>query len=473
MNASSYIGGWRTLVLALWLAMFASPAFAQDRAAGTSEGRSESRNAVTLLSFEVTPTDIRLDLEAAADVGAPRVRNEPGYVRVSFDEMTGSSLYLPGDGRAVRYIRAREGAVDNAVIVLRIGDARDLPEQAVTVTRMGRRAAITIRRDALPPTYTTAPRSVSASAASSVAGAADEEADDAARTPAPVAAEAPMAEATAADALAAEAMAADTLAADALAADALDESEMGDATAPSGAGATTGGSAGLLRSRASESERGASPGLAGGDSTGNLFSLLAITAVLLLALGTVRYWQSRRASSSLEPSIRILAAARLSSKQQLIVVRALGQDHLLSVEPGRTERLASINTPLEKSTDEVVSALRASREPGASPAGLSSLHGPLLGPASQPSAPTFLARTLTALGVGARPQPSSAAGSAFSSPEPTAAQAHANTQFSRELARLVESRSEMPLATTSMPPSEASAVAGLVRLRAQAQAGRA
>ena len=468
MNASSYIGGWRTLVLALWLAMFAFPALAQDRAAGTSEGRSESRSAVTLLSFEVTPTDIRLDLEAAADVGAPRVRNEPGYVRVSFDEMTGSSLYLPGDGRAVRYIRAREGAVDNAVIVLRIGDARDLPEQAVTVTRMGRRAAITIRRDALPPTYTTAPRSVSASAASSVAGAADEEADDAARTPAPVAAEAPMAEATAADALAAEAMAADTLAADA-----LDESEMGDATAPSGAGATTGGSAGLLRSRASESERGASPGLAGGDSTGNLFSLLAITAVLLLALGTVRYWQSRRASSSLEPSIRILAAARLSSKQQLIVVRALGQDHLLSVEPGRTERLASINTPLEKSTDEVVSALRASREPGASPAGLSSLHGPLLGPASQPSAPTFLARTLTALGVGARPQPSSAAGSAFSSPEPTAAQAHANTQFSRELARLVESRSEMPLATTSMPPSEASAVAGLVRLRAQAQAGRA
>jgi hypothetical protein len=144
VNASSYIGGWRTLVLALWLAMFAFPALAQDRAAGTSEGRSESRNAVTLLSFEVTPTDIRLDLEAAADVGAPRVRNEPGYVRVSFDEMTGSSLYLPGDGRAVRYIRAREGAVDNAVIVLRIGDARDLPEQAVTVTRMGRRARPTL-----------------------------------------------------------------------------------------------------------------------------------------------------------------------------------------------------------------------------------------------------------------------------------------------------------------------------------------
>ncbi len=202
----------------------------------------------------------------------------------------------------------------------------------------------------------------------------------------------------------------------------------------------------------------------------NLWSLLAITAVLLLALGGVRLWQARRATKGLEPSIRIVAATRLSPKQQLVVVRALGQDHLLAIEPGRTERLISITTPETTKEDEPVLELRLSRDPGA-PQGPISLPAALAAPAlpsiSTPAAhaPTLFGRTLAAFGLGPRPTPAPVP--AITSLPPAIAP---GTLFSRELARLVEARAETPLPgpslASSTPPG--GAVAGLVRLRAQA-----
>jgi flagellar biogenesis protein FliO len=453
--ASTFIGGWRTLVLALLLTSSSALALAQDQAADTPSASSADasgvENAFTSASFDVAPSDVRVDLVAVRDVGEPRVRTEPGFVRVWFDDMTGwTTLDLDGDGGAIRFVRARQGAGDSSVVILRVGDGRRVPETSVHVAHTGTRVSIAIARDALP--------AARVSGSHAVATATPSEADVTMETEI----EAPLDTATSL--------------------------------------AASSGAADLLRDRALEAEREASSlGLAETDRTGHLVSLLAVTAFLLLALGAVRLWQSRRATKGLEPSIRIIAATRLSPKQQLVVVRALGQDHLLAIEPGRTERLISITTPTETAPEEPVLELRLSRDPGASPAAsnisqaLSAM--PLAQAAQAATAPTLFARTLAALGLGPRPQapppisplahaafaamaPTSMAPAPMSLPPgamaPQAAQAYASTQFGRELARLVESRSEAPLApSTSMPPSSGSAVAGLVRLRAQAQAGRA
>jgi hypothetical protein len=457
--ASSFIGGWRTLVLALWLASTSQLAFAQDHAADTpgstsGETTAVEENAFTSASFEVAASDVRVDLVAVRDVGEPRVRTEPGFVRVWFDDMTGwTTLDLEGDGGAIRFVRARQGAGDSSVVILRVGDGRRVPETAVHVAHTGTRVSIAIARDALPAARVSASHTSATAATPSETGEVVEPSTEI-------------------------------------------ETSVDAATS---LGAST-GAADVLRERALEAEREASSlGLAETDRAGHLVSLLAVTALLLLALGAVRLWQSRRATKGLEPSIRIIAATRLSPKQQLVVVRALGQDHLLAIEPGRTERLISITTPTETTPEEPVLELRLSRDPGASPAAsnisqaLSAM--PLAQAAHAATAPTLFARTLAALGLGPRPQapppisplaqaafaamaPSAPAAAPMSLPPgamaPQAAQAYASTAFGRELARLVESRSEAPLApSTSMPPSSGSAVAGLVRLRAQAQAGRA
>jgi flagellar biogenesis protein FliO len=459
--ASTFIGGWRTLVLAFFLVSSSALAVAQEQAADTPSAASgdatsaDEENAFTSASFEVTAQDVRVGLVAVRDVGEPRVRTEPGFIRVWFDQMTGwTALDLDGDGGAIRFVRARQGAGDSSVVILRVGDARRVPETAVHVSHQGARVSIAVDRAALPAAR------VTASAVSATTSAID--------------ARQPQASSEETSALAAAA----TL------------------TAPQQAHD-------VLRERALEAEREAQASLAlvEGDRTGHLLSLLAITAVLLIALGAVRFWQGRRAAKGLEPSIRIIAATRLSPKQQLVVVRALGQDHLLAIEPGRTERLISITTPTEMPPEEQpVLELRLSREPGASPAASSVSQAlsalPLAQAAQATTAPTLWARTIAALGLGPRPQappPISPLAQAFAAMTPTsvapaagpmslppgaitlqAAQAYASTQFGRELARLVESRSEAPLSVaSSMPPASGSAVAGLVRLRAQAQAGRA
>lgn len=455
MSSHSSLGAWRTLALALWLASTSHLALAQDHAADTPGATTVApeENAFTGASFEVAATEVRVDLVAVRDVGEPRVRTEPGFVRVWFDDMTGwTTLDLEGDGGAIRFVRARQGAGDSSVVIFRVGDGRRVPETAVHVAHEGTRVSIAIARDALPEAR------VGASRASATATTPDTD-------------------------------------------EALAPSVQSEPAADASTSLTTSsGATDVLRERVLEAEREASTlGLAEGDRTGHLASLLAVTALLLIALGAVRFWQSRRATKGLEPSIRIIAATRLSPKQQLVVVRALGQDHLLAIEPGRTERLISITTPAETTPEEPVLELRLSRDPGATPAAsnisqaLSAM--PLAQAAQHATAPTLFARTLAALGLGPRthaPPPVSplahaafaamaAPGSMAPAPAPMslppggqAAQAYASTQFGRELARLVESRSEAPLSpSTSMPPSSGSAVAGLVRLRAQAQAGRA
>ncbi len=313
---------------------------------------------------------IDLALEARGTIEEPRVRTESGFIRLWFPQMTGwMNMDLEGDGGAVRFVRVRPGADDSGVVVIRIGDGRRVPVTAIGVVRAGNRVVITLPRTALPAAIEAHP------AAPPAPTAVAEPVVAAAVTPPP----AP----TSAD---------DTL----TAAEAL---------------------AGVEPAPATETTP-LTLGIAAPSGNASFLMLLGITAALAFALGAVQWIRSRSAASTNAPSIRIVASTRLSQRQQLVVVRALGQDHLISLEPGHTERLLSIPSIEAPAGDDAIPELRLSA------------------PANGAPAPSFAAELLRLV-------------------DPKPGRAHAAT---------VAAAAPPPPPTSNGSNSEA--VAGLVRLRA-------
>lgn len=383
-------------VVSVALLLTLAPLAPLGRAAAQDEPVS-AENAFTGGFFEVGSDDVHVVFDAARDIGEPRVRTDSGFVRVWFPDMVGwSNIDLEGDGGAVRFVRARPGADDTGVVIIRVGDLRRVPESSVGIVRAGAHVTVTIPRSVLPAAHVAAPPAPAATRVPTPEAQAEADAEADVVAPAPPIVPAPLASAedarSAADALAAQ--------------DGL-------------TGAATQTPLATLGVPASEGRS-------------SLLTLLAITVLLGGALAAVRYWQSRRPGAANAPSIRIVASTRLSPKQQLIVVRALGQDHLIAIEPGRTERLLSIASPEPTREEEIVPELRL----------------------SQPVAPSAHAPTM--FGAALAPAGASLGG----------------TAFGRELLRLVEAKTDAPIASSATPmtssPSEA--VAGLVRLRARAGA---
>jgi flagellar biogenesis protein FliO len=74
--------------------------------------------------------------------------------------------------------------------------------------------------------------------------------------------------------------------------------------------------------------------------------LLAVVSLALLGVYLViKFGLIKRAKPSLLSDIEIIGSKRLGARHQLILVRALGEDHLLSINAGHTERIASVPTP--------------------------------------------------------------------------------------------------------------------------------
>lgn len=252
-------------------------------------------NLVTDASIRVDDEAFEIRLEAREALGEPRVRTSPGFVRVWFPEMAGTSIDRDGDGEAVRFVRVRPGYDDTAVTLVRLGDMRRLDADDVRVSRDGSVARIRLARAALP----------------TIAGAAPPAERAAAEAPA----EAPEVEAETEAAAEAEA---------ATETDATTEAETGEE--PS-----------LMLARRSEA---APLPASSGPSTA------VILAVLTLLLGggylALRFFGGRLGRRAARPDIEVVAQKRIGGRHQLLVVRALGEDHLLAVHAGRTEKLASM-----------------------------------------------------------------------------------------------------------------------------------
>lgn len=280
------------------------PTAARAQAPALADGRISIDDARVHVLFETT-----------VPVEEPRLSVERGALRLRFAEARGGRLDLAGDGGAIRFVRVRPGVGDAIVAVVRLGDMRELDEHSISIALEGTTVDVSIARAALPAVRGAPPLAphlepsvVEPAPAAPVAPETTEPHDYLREPPSLL-----------------------------LGADA-------EAPAPSAASPETLG--------VPEAERPSNTSL-----------LLLLTAALGAALLVARWLGSRRKLAQGEP-IRVLAAHRLSARHQLLLIRALGQDHLLSVDGARTERLFSQSAPTE--TDRVHTALAAAlpEEPG-------------------------------------------------------------------------------------------------------------
>lgn len=247
-------------------------------------------NRITDASVHLSEDAWELRLEAQETLGEPRVHTSRGFVRVWFPQMRAARFDEAGDGGAVRSVRVRAGVQDSAVSIIRIGDQRRIAESAVQVMRDGSIARVRIARSDLPLVRTVPTRPAREASAQS-------EAEPAAATDAEEESPAPAEEVVLAS--------------------------------PALALTQTGAEAALLTE---------------GSGLSTTMLLVLLTALLGLAYLLVRLFGKRRRGVP-PPAIEIVANKRLGARHQILVVRALGEDHLLTVHGGRTERIASMPAP--------------------------------------------------------------------------------------------------------------------------------
>jgi len=349
-------------LVAMTLLPMSAPARAQD--------------AARFLDGEVTFDDERMHVRftTSAPVGEPRVSSEPGALRLRFADATGEAdLDVPGDGGALRFARVRRGVGDATVVILRFPDGRRVPERAVHVGIDGTTVDVAIPRSRLGEPVLPEPAEAAAPPVE----------------PEPAAEPAPSAE---------PAAAAEPLIAPA------EPLFIGGRSAPAPLGARS----------------------EGGWASGRTGMMLLLTAVSGLALAVFSWLRRRSGKAAKAAPIAVVASHRLSPKHQLVVVRALGQDHLLSIDGTKTERLASMPSPVPDT------------EPGGT---------------ERASQPDFGAHLSDLLG----PSGSAEALRTFAPPAPVAT-AHAGAM----------AYASAPMLSTPPSASTSEAVQGLLRLRARA-----
>ncbi len=289
------------IAIALWLV--ATPALAQTNLTGM---RVDMTNA----------DDVVVHVLASGDLLAPRIRAQGRTVRAWFPNIDNNArIAIPGDQTAIETLSLAPGVGDTAVLRLDLlGRARHGDVRFATTPTGGMLLLA---------------RSLFAGLAEDSAEAGEEiKADDTplatTATPRPSEVEEPEAEAEATG---------ETEAPHA-------ESEAGVGVASSDADATSDSQreAGTpLFANRSESSHSASEQAGGGSSMGTL----ALIALLLGAIYLVVRFITKKKTIRIDEDIDVVASKRLGPRYQLVVVRALGQDHLLALHKGQTQLISS------------------------------------------------------------------------------------------------------------------------------------
>ncbi|MFT5353257.1 MAG: flagellar biogenesis protein FliO [Polyangiales bacterium] len=344
-------------------------------------------SSTALAEVPLTGTQIQVDADYAwvlllspSELPEPSLRISRGEVKLWFSGVDHERLTQPGDGLAFRDVRIRAGAGDSAVVHIRLGDRRELSTDDITVVPFDGGSAVRFRRGALPQR----PPEMNVPAGN---------AELAEETAALVAGLGEAAEAEAGTENEAEE-------------EAVHAQPLLLATETEGALA-----GGILEGQ--EESRGSPVGI-----------LLLITALLGGLLLVVRLVVSRRKGISVVPDIDVVSTKRIGPRHQLIVVRALGEEHLLSVNGTQTQLITSVS---QDSPEEMIR-----------------LSGP------RPStAPTANNDT---------PPP-------VSFVMPTASKVSSDERFGARLLDLASRRTDTTSTPASASPSPTSAVAGLLELR--------
>jgi len=245
---------------------------------------------------------LSLDLATSDALSAPRVRTSAGMVRLWFSDVANDPrVERRGDGGSIRWARLWPGVGGSATLQIRLGDRRRLDASDVDVSRIPGGTRVHIAAVLLPPR-----RHASAPAATG----ASPEADD---TPASEPSEVALAETSA------------------------DSTREGSSAEPTPEASTPEPRAAGL---------GPQPATGGGG-----FAVMLLITVLLGSVFGVVKLVARRRSTRSQPEIDVVSSKRLGPRHQLVVVRALGEDHLLSINRGETERLASVPSPEQSAAE--------------------------------------------------------------------------------------------------------------------------
>jgi flagellar biogenesis protein FliO len=264
------------------------------------------------LTMTSDPEDIVFTVRADESLHTPSVQTYEGSVRVRFREMdTPEVIQVRGDGAAIKLADVRGGSHDSSVLRLDLGDATKLAVEDVRVEKRGHSVVVRIARDLLPPMAEPRTHDGKAAAAAAAAPVATPAAPVAKAAPAPAKAEVPAAAAApvkpAAPAPLAKAKAKDVPLADAL---------------------------------------------ANSGSSSPMPMLLAISAILAVAYAALRLVMKKQKSAQgprVAAPIDIVAQKRIGPRHQLVIVRAFGREHLLSIQGGTTTPIATSDELFEES----------------------------------------------------------------------------------------------------------------------------
>jgi hypothetical protein len=253
-------------------------------------------HALRVSSYEMSEAGGIVMLESDVPVGEPWLRIDAKQVKVWFPNVADVARFdhERDVSEPIRALLLRPGAQDSAVVRIDIGNGHKLTRDNIEITRNGLTAKIRVQFAVAPSALGATPATVA--------------------KPAPVVNAAPLA-------------AAKPLV---LQGAAKPETALAAKKSTSPASASTLGNTKL--------------GLAAG-SQANLGLLIAISALLLVAYGWIKRFAKPRTPRT--PDIQVLSARRLGNRSELLVIRALGADHLLVTSQGRIERVASVPSPVE------------------------------------------------------------------------------------------------------------------------------
>jgi flagellar biogenesis protein FliO len=266
------------------------------------------------LTMTSDPEDIVFTVRADEALHTPSVQTYEGSVRLRFREMdTPQAIQVRGDGAAIKLADVRGGSHDSSVLRLDLGDATKLAMEDVRVEKRGRSVVVRIARDLLPPMAE--PRTHDGKAAAPVVAAA-----------APVAAPlAPVAKPAPAPAKA-----------------------PAEAEAPAAPAAKP--AAPFAKAKAKEVPL--AKAMANNASSSPMPMLLAVSAILAVAYAALRLVMKKQKSAQgprAAAPIDIVAQKRIGPRHQLVIVRAFGREHLLSIQGGTTTPIATSDELFEES----------------------------------------------------------------------------------------------------------------------------
>jgi hypothetical protein len=266
-------------------------------------------NQLRVTSYDMDEAGGTVHLLSDAPIGETWLRVDAGQVRIWFPHIIDIARFdhERGPGEAIRTLLLRPGASDTAVLKVQLGVVHQLAPGDVEITRNGAEVSVHIR----VPGLTRAAQPVAKQLPTTT---------PAVSTTTPAVSNKPVASAvTSPPATPAPAQAIS------------DKNVLGTA-------------ADVTTSKSKESPLATGPNFLR-ESKPTLMYLLISCVVLGLILAGLQLVNRKKPRQ--RPEIEVLGARRLGHRQELVIVRALGSDHLLLCTGGRAERVASTPSPVE------------------------------------------------------------------------------------------------------------------------------